>query len=424
VTRLGGYIRGLDPSLPRPVWMLETGVVVNAVGNGMILPFGMIYLHNVRGFSLGTAGLVIATFAAVTIVLTPLAGTLIDRLGARATLAGALVVSAVGYGLFPLIRHPWQGFLFMAIAGVGNGAFWPSQSTILAGLAGRERRSAAYAVQRTAFNLGIGIGGVVGGLIATTDHPRTFTVLFLADAATFLVYAAGVALVPSLREASAPVRGGGWAEVVRDRVFLRVIGLNVLFVIAGYAAWEVALPVLAKNHAGVGERSIGLIYLVNGITIVVAQLPVAKALEGRRRMRALAAMTAVWVVAWLVVWGGGLWLDAGAATAAFAVAAVIFGLGECALGPAQSALVADLAPDRLRGRYLSLLTSSYGVGLSVGPAAIGFLLGVSPLVVWPVAAGVLVVAGLGALSIERSLPLDVRITPVGAAAVEAHRKLS
>ena len=38
-------------------------------------------------------------------------------------------------------------------------------------------------------NLGIGLGALVGGLIATTSDPRSFSVLFLLDAATFLVFA-------------------------------------------------------------------------------------------------------------------------------------------------------------------------------------------------------------------------------------------
>ena len=45
----------------------------------------------------------------------------------------------------------------------------------------------------------------------------------------------------------------------------------------------------AKNEASVSEKGIGLIFLVNTVVIVVLQLPIAKLLEGRRRMRALAS---------------------------------------------------------------------------------------------------------------------------------------
>ena len=73
-------------------------------------------------------------------------------------------------------------------------------------------------------------------------------------------------------------------------------------------------------------------------------------------MPALALMTFVWAVTWMIVLVGGVWFHAGAAALVFGLAAIIFGLGECLHGPTQGALVADLAPPRLRGRYMALST--------------------------------------------------------------------
>ena len=110
--------------------------------------------------------------------------------------------------------------------------------------------------------------------------------------------------------------------MLRHRVFVGFVGLNVLFVAAGYAQFEF-LPVFAKNQAGVSEKAIGVVFLVNTLVIVLAQLPVAKALEGRRRMRALAVMTFIWAVAWLLVLASGAFLEAAAAAALFALAAAV-----------------------------------------------------------------------------------------------------
>ena len=63
--RIGAYLRSLDPRLPRSVWILNTGGLLNAVGTGMAYPFVVIYLHNVRGFSLGISGLIVAASGAV-----------------------------------------------------------------------------------------------------------------------------------------------------------------------------------------------------------------------------------------------------------------------------------------------------------------------------------------------------------------------
>jgi predicted MFS family arabinose efflux permease len=405
------YLRSLDPRLPRHVWILEAGGLANAFGNGLAFPFLFIYLHNVRGFGLDTVGLIVAASAVAGIATIPVSGAIVDRFGGRRVLAGSLVLLAVGFGFLPLVREPWHAVLLMAVGGVGNGAFWPSQSTLLAGLAPPERRHAAYALQRVSRNLGIGLGGLCGGLIATTESASSYTVLFALDAVTFLVFIVVLAFVP---EPALPAEdgrpAGRYRDVLRDRVFLGVVGLNALFVAAGYAVFEL-LPVYAKNEAGVSETAIGVIFFVNTLAIVLGQLPLVKLLEGRRRMRALALMTLIWACAWLVVLAGGLWLEAAAAALVFGLGAVIFGIGECFHGPNQGALVADLAPDRVRGRYMAFSTISWEVGFAVGPAVGGLVLDRSPNALWLLAAGTCLVAGLGAVLLERRVPPELRLTP-------------
>ena len=411
MSRLGTYVRGLNPRLPRSVWTMEAGGLASAFGNGVAYPFTVIYLHNVRGFSLGIAGLVLATNAFVGLGAGPLAGIVVDRFGARVTLTVSLVLLAVGFGAFPWVREPWHAFVASAVAGVGNGGFWPSQSTLLAGLTPQGRRHAAFALQRVSRNLGIGLGGITGGLIATTSDASSFTVLYMIDAITFVAFAAVLSLVPDPElPAEARESRGRYLDVLRHRVFLSFVGLNVLFVAAGYAQLEL-LPVFAKNEAGVTEREIGLIFFANTLVIVLAQLPVSKLLEGRRRMRSLAVMTVLWAAAWLGVLVSGALLEAAVAATAFALAAMVFAVGECFQGPTQGALVADLAPAHLRGRYMAMSTLSWEMGFILGPAAGGFILAAQPLALWPLAAFVCLAAGVGALALERNIPPDLRLTP-------------
>ena len=138
-----GYLRSLNPRLPRSVQTLQAGGLVNAFGNGVVLPFTFIYLHNVRGFGLGAVGLVLATNAGVSLIAGPVAGSLVDRVGGRAMLGIALVFLALGFLQYPFIHEHWQGFLASATIGIGNGAFWPAQSTLIAGLTPPEKRNPA-----------------------------------------------------------------------------------------------------------------------------------------------------------------------------------------------------------------------------------------------------------------------------------------
>jgi MFS family permease len=406
------WLRSLDPKLPRDVWLLQVGGVMNSFGNGVVLPFLVIYLHNVRGFGLGTAGLVLATSAATLVVAGIGSGPLVDRLGPRRVLGTGLVMQAVGFGLFPLVRQPWQAFVLIAIEGAGAAGFWPSQSTLIARLTSPDRRHAAFAQQRVTMNLGIGLGAFAGGLIASDAHPGSFTVLFVVDALTFLAYVAVLALVhdPGIAVDERFDAPASYKAVVKDRLFVRLWLLNFLFVTAGYSLFNL-VPAFARDQAHVSGPEIGAFFFVNTIVIVILQLPISRAIEGRRRMRALALMPAMWAVAWLMVDLGGAFFDTTAAFVIIAVALAIFGIGECFHGPAHQALVAEIAPDQLRGRYMSAHSLSWGLAGAVGPAAGGFILAAAPFALWPLAAGVCVGATAASLALERLVPRALRRIP-------------
>jgi MFS family permease len=380
----------------------------------MLIPFLFIYLHNVRGIGLGVAGLVVGTNAVVSVVAGPIAGTLIDRHGGRRILSIALVVLAVGYGSFAFVHTPWQGFLAAAVTGVGNGFFWPAQSTLLAALSPPDRRHATFAMQRVMMNLGIGLGALVGGVIANADRPGTFVALFLVDAVTFLVYL-GVLLaaVPEpLLAGGGRARGSGsYAAIVRHRAFVAVVALNTLFIFAGMSGFEL-LPVFAKNEAGVTENAIGAIFFVNTVVIVVAQLPIARLSEGHRRMRMLAVLGVLWAVCWVAVSIVGGNVDGTRAALLFAIVMGVFGIGECIHGAVQAPLVSDLAEPRLLGRYMALSALSWQVGFALGPAIGGFLLSVSPLGTWLVWALMCTLGAVLSLVLERTIPTAIRRTPV------------
>jgi MFS family permease len=384
---------------------------MNAVGNGLVLPFTFIYLHNERGFSLGLAGLILGTNAAVSLLAGPVSGPLVDRLGGRRVLTVALGFLMVGFGSYAFVESPWHGFLASAITGIGNGMFWPAQSTLIAGLTPLAKRTAAFAMQRVMMNLGIGIGGLAGGFLAATS----FRLLFLGDAATFVLYAAVlIAFVPEPGRAPAREgeRAGSYRDVLRHRIFMAFLAVNAVFVAVGYAQIELIAP-YGKNEAGIGEQWIGAIFAVNTLVIVLAQLPIVRLAEGRRRMRVLALMGVVWAAAWLLVPVAGLWLTGLAAIGMIAFAAAVFGVGECLHGAVQAPLVADLANPRLLGRYMALSAFSWQVGFTVGPPLGGFLLGLTPTGLWLIVAGACLAAAGAALVLERGLPEGVRRSPGG-----------
>lgn len=403
------------PPLPRSVLTLQAGGLINSFGNGFVYPFLFIYLHNVRGIGLATAGLILAAHAGASIVSGPVFGSQIDRFGGKVMLAIALGILAVGYGSYVFVEEAWQGFVVAIVSGIGVGGFWPAQSTLIAGLTPQDQRTAAFAMQRVVMSLGIGLGALTGGLIANADSPGSFEVLFLLDAVSFLVYAAVMlALVPepALHEHDDRVPGS-YREVLRHRAFTAVIGLNALFILAGFSGFDV-LPVFAKNEAGLSETQIGLLFVVNTVVIVLAQGPIARLARGHRRMATLGLLGVVWAAGWLLAPLAGF--AEASAMLLLTLTMVAFALGQCLHGAVAAPLVADLAPPRLLGRYMAMNALSWQIGFALGPALGGFGLSISPTGVWLVFAALCLVGSVLAFAVERELPARARRTPLPAPA--------
>src|SRR4051794_36159531 len=210
----------METGLPRSVYLLQSGLVVNALGNGAAAPFMVIYLHDVRGLPVALATLAgsIAGVAALGAAL--IAGAAADRLGPRPTMLAGLALSIGAYLLYPLVESAPEAYPVAALAGTGIGTWLTMQSTLLAAITPPELRPRAFAQQRVAANLGLGLGAAIGGLLVAGSDPQSFTLLFLFNAATFAVY--GIALtridVPARSQRGSAARGS-YRDVLRDRPF-------------------------------------------------------------------------------------------------------------------------------------------------------------------------------------------------------------
>jgi MFS family permease len=395
------------------VYVLQAGLVLNAFGNGAANPFMILYLHNVRDIALPIAGLASATSASTALVASLVSGSFADRVGPRTTMIAGLLLSAAGFASYPLIDVAWHAFPAALLTGAGVGTWLTGQSALLAAVTPPEFRAIAFAQQRVAANIGLGLGGFIGGVIVTTGEPSTFTVLFLLNAATFLIYIAFLVRLPSgaPRRATGE-RPGGYRDVLRDPAFMRFALANFLWVAAAVALLNSLVPVFARNEGGIDETAIGLLFLLNSLTIIAFQIPTARIQEGRRRARGLALMSVLFAFAWLTLGLSGVLLSPRAAFAGFAVAILVLSLGECLYDSIQGPLTAELAGERLRGRYMAVNGFSWQLGFILGPAVGASLLTLEPLAVWITAAAACLLGGAIALRLEHRLPDDVCITPV------------
>jgi MFS family permease len=205
-----------------------------------------------------------------------------------------------------------------------------------------------------------------------------------------------------------PVRGG-YRVLLRDRAFLHLAVADVAMIAVGWGVFSWLLPPFARNQIGLSTSLIGLLLLANAMAVVVAQVPVARFAEGRRRALTMALAGALFCGACLLV-------EVADATRAIAyailiAAVIVAGVGECLHTTALTPLVAELAPVHLRGRYMAVAGLCFWIGLAAAPTGGTALLSVSPTAAFGVAAGVALAAAVSMLRLERRLPEAARLTP-------------
>jgi MFS family permease len=414
--RVSRFVAGWRTGLSRPVLILQAGNALNYFGYGLVLPFEIIYLHHIRGFSTSTAGLVLAATMGAAAIVTPPTGALLDRYSAKAMVVTGSLVSALGYAGLAYVEHPWQAFACSIVGGAGFGVAGTANRTLVVRLVTPEQRPAAFALNRVGGNFGIGAGATVAGfIVASSPSLRSFQFLYLVDAVTFAAFALIVlAAVPSPRAETVRATHAdraGFRAVARDRIFLTVIAANVVLVVVGHTFFSNILSPFAAAHTPVGPSAIGIVFLVNTSFIVIAQIPAVRVVSRMRRTVGFAATSALFAVALLAVLPATLIHSELAATSLLVGVAIVFALGEIAhilvLGP----LVADMAPAHLLGRYLSLYSLTFTLSLAIGPAIGGVLLQSAPDAIWWGGALAAVLAGTVLLLLGDRIPDPLHEAP-------------
>lgn len=398
--------------LPREGRLLLSVVAFEFIGTGLVLPFWVVYLHEIRGFSLDVVGLLIAGMSAAGVVTSIPGGTLIDRIGPRRAMIGVLVASVVGEVVMAFAVNLPLAILGVAIVGGGFGLGWPAVQALVSSVVPSAIRARYFGMNFSLLNLGIGIGGVLGGVIVDVDRPATFQAMYLANAISYLP-GLFLMLVP-LRHVGGPVRVPhehadappvSYLAVLRAPAMGTLCALMFVSAFVGYAQLNSGMPAYARAIGEVSTRGLGLAFAANTLVIVLLQLIVLQRIEGRRRTRVIVVMAVVWSASWALLGASGLWPGTLSATLFVAACASVFALGETLLQPTMPAIVNDLAPDHLRGRYNGLTSGCFQGASILGPIVAGFMIGHSLHLEYLVVlvAGCALVAWLSVGRLEREL---------------------
>ena len=352
--------------LPRQFWWLWTSTLVNRLG-GFVVTFLALYLTADRGYSASYAGLVASLFGLGAAVASVGAGVLTDRIGRRPTLVAAQVGTALSTALLGFADGQSAIASVAFLVGLCNNASRPAVSAMIADLVPAADRVRAYSLNYWAINIGFGVSAAAAGLIAA----HGYLTLFLLDALTTLLCAVVIFVkIPETRPEAPAVRQDGPAvglgTVFRDTRFMAVVALTLLLaLVAQQGSTTLAVDM---GQAGISATRYGLVIGLNGVLIVLLQIPMTRMMEGRNRTALLVAS------ALLTGWGFGLTALAGSSAILFAVTVTVWTIGEIMNAPTMMGLVAELSPAHARGRYQGVYSLSWSLASFLGPALGGLLL--------------------------------------------------
>jgi MFS family permease len=336
--------------------VLLVGTFVNRIGF-FVEPFLALYLAGPRDLNASTVGTVVACFGLGSFISQPIGGYFADRVGRRATLVASMLGTAGAFMLFAVARD----LVFIAIAAVIAGlmvdAYRPAVAALVADLVTPERRPRAFALLYWAINLGVAVAGVAGGYLAN----RSFWLLFVLDAATCVIFALLIArFVPETKVETASRDSHGYGPVLHDGVLLGLVS-SVLLTSIVYMQYMVTLP-LAMRADGYGPGDFGVVYAVNPITVIAVQPLVLWVVDRLAPIPLLVGSS--------LIMGFGFWLTTFADTLpVFAATVVVWTLGEIGFNAVGPALIADIAPPALRGRYSAAVGVAFGAAAFVAPLA-------------------------------------------------------
>jgi MFS family permease len=394
---LPGRLLPATPADPDQRRVLLAGLA-DALGSGLFLPISVIYLTRIVGLSPTRVGLGLTIAGIVAVVATPCAGPLLDRFGARTTVMACFTVSALGF-LAYLTVDSFATFIAVAIVlQFASRMDRPATAVLVLGVAPGRDQAEALAWQSTIRNLGLGLGGLLAGLALLIRGRTPFDVLLASNAVSYMVASALVFRLPVIRPAAS--RPGnrserpGYLQVARDRVYMGLACLNVLACLHD-SVLIVAMPLWISLRTRAPLWISGLLFALNTVLVVLLQVRATRSAATPKGIthsyRTAAIGFALAGACFAITAGPGRVM----ALLLLVLAVSALTIGELEVTAGEQFLSTELAPERFRGRYLSVYKTSMSVQQAIGPALVTVLLVDWGRAGWFVIALILVAGSLG-----------------------------
>jgi len=369
---------------PRTFWTLAVVTFIDRLGGALVFPFFALYITSKFNVGMTEVGILFLLWSVPSLFGGLIGGALADRFGRKGIIVFSLVTTAASTLAMGFIESLDVFYVLAVVVGLLADVGGPAYQAATADILPEEKRAGGFGMLRVILNLAVVIGPAIGGMLAS----RSYLLLFIADAVASSV--AALVVVFFLPETKPESVAGekhesllqsfrGYAHPLRDATFVFFILACMLqgFV---YMQMHSTLGVYLRDTHGVAERGYGALLSMNAAMVVLMQFWITRRIENRPPFQIMLIGTLLYAI------GFGLYGPATTYTW-FAIAMIILTVGEMLVAPVTQALVARMAPEDMRGRYMAAFGFAWVVPGALAPLMAGVVMDrYDPRWVWYAAA--------------------------------------
>jgi MFS family permease len=342
-----------------------------------------------------------------------LGGAAADRMGRKVVLIASLILSslsALGMGFAPSLEI---FVVVVVVVGTLSSIGGPAHEAVVADLLPQEKRAEGFGMIRVIFNMAVIIAPPIAGLLIA----HSYLTLFIVDAVISII-CAGIVLFalpetkPQGKAHSKPETMkqtfAGYRQVFQDTRFLAFIGVTVMMTLV-YMNMNSTLGVFLRDQYALPEVRYGALLSINAILVVLFQFALTRRLQKYKPLLMMAAGSLLYAIGFALY---GLV----STFALFIVAMIIITIGEMVVSPFQHSLVANFAPEDMRGRYMAVSGLTWSIAFTIGPYFAGLILdSTHPNLLWAFCGLMGILATLGFTVLNRVRPVTIPVVEPAAA---------
>lgn len=385
-----GVAAAAAPALPRAIWVLGFVSLLMDVSSEMVHSLLPLFLVSALGVSVAVVGLIEGIAESTALIVKVFSGVLSDHFRRRKELA------VLGYALGALTKPAFamaQGAGMVVAARfvdrIGKGIRGAPRDALVADLVRPEQRGAAYGLRQSLDT----VGAFSGPLLATAlmllwanDFRAVFWVAVIPGVLAVLLLVVGVREPePAPRAASgSPIRRAALRRL--GGAYGWVVALGAIFTLARFSE---AFLVLRAEQLGVAMSLVPLVMVAMNLVYALSAYPFGKLSDSMRHGTLLAWGLVVLIAADAVLAFATSW-------PALLLGVALWGLHMGMTQGLLAAMVADTAPNDLRGTAFGLFNLVSGVAMLLASVVAGLLWeGLGPQATFVAGGGFAVLALLG-----------------------------